>query len=106
MNVHASPLGDDGRVAVMIEPARRSDLLPILLESYDLTGRESEFVLLVSRGLSTKEIAAELCISTHTVGDHIKVIFSKVGVSSRGELVAKLFSEHIAQPFHERALHL
>ena len=106
MKVHASPLGDDGRVAVMIEPARRSDLLPILLESYDLTGRESEVVLLVSRGLSTKDIAAELCISGHTVNDHIKVIFSKVGVSSRGELVAKLFSEQVIDRYHEQVVHL
>jgi len=90
----------------MIETARRSDLLPILLESYDLTARESEVVLLLSRGLPTKEIAAELCISAHTVNDHIKVIFSKVGVSSRGELVAKLFSEHVIEPFHEQVVHL
>ncbi|HEU5082402.1 MAG TPA: helix-turn-helix transcriptional regulator [Acidimicrobiales bacterium] len=106
MKVHASPLGDDGRVAVMIEPARRSDLLPILLESYDLTARESEVILLISRGLSTKDIAAELCISAHTVNDHIKVIFAKVGVTSRGELVAKLFSEHVIEPFHEHAVHV
>jgi hypothetical protein len=28
-------------------------------------------------------------------------VFDKVGVSSRGELVAKLFAEHYADPFHE-----
>lgn len=106
MKVHASPLGDQGRVAVMIEPARRSDLLPILLESYDLTARESEVVVLLSRGLFTKDVAAELCISVHTVNDHIKVIFTKVGVTSRGELVAKLFSEHVMQPFHEHAINV
>jgi DNA-binding CsgD family transcriptional regulator len=93
--IHASRLGDDGRVAVLIEPARPADLVPILLESYGLTQRESELVPLLARGLSTKEIAAELCISRHTVNDHMKLIFSKCGVSSRGELVAKLFSEHI-----------
>lgn len=106
MKVHASPLGDDGRVAVVIEPARPTDLLPILLESYGLTGRETEVVLLLSRGLSTKEIAAELCISVHTVNDHIKVIFTKVGVTSRGELVAKLFSEHVIEPYHDEVVHL
>ncbi len=106
MQVHASPLGDDGRVAVMIEPARRSDLLPILLESYGLTPRESEVVLLLSRGLATKEIAAELCISMHTVNDHLKVIFTKTAVSSRGELVAKLFAEHVIERYHEHAVHV
>jgi hypothetical protein len=33
------------------------------------------------------------------VRDYVKVIFDKVGVSSRGELVAKLFAEHYA-PIH------
>ncbi len=33
--------------------------------------------------------------------DYIKAVFDKVGVSSRGELVAKLFAEHYADPFHE-----
>jgi hypothetical protein len=28
-------------------------------------------------------------------------VFDKVGVSSRGELVAKLFADHDADPFHE-----
>lgn len=94
-NVHASPLGDNGNVAVMIEPARPSDLVPIMLESYGLTERESKVVLLLARGLATKEIGAELCISPHTVNDHIKMIFTKCRVASRGELVAKLFSEHL-----------
>ena len=31
--------------------------------------------------------------------DHVKAIFDKVGVSSRGELVAKLFAEHYG-PIH------
>ncbi len=33
--------------------------------------------------------------------DYIKAVFDKVGVSSRGELVAKLFAEHYSDPFHE-----
>jgi hypothetical protein len=28
------------------------------------------------------------------VGDHLKETFAEVGVTSRGELVAKLFAEH------------
>jgi DNA-binding CsgD family transcriptional regulator len=101
MKLHASPLGDDGRVAVMIETARATDLVPILLESYGLTERETEVVFLLARGLSSKEAAAELCISPHTVNDHIKVIFTKVGVSSRGELVARLFADHLFESYHE-----
>ncbi len=104
--LHASPLGDDGRVAVMIETARPADLVPILLDSYGLTQRESDVVLLLARGLSTKDIAAELSISRHTVSDHTKLIFSKCGVASRGELVANLFSQHIIEGLHSAVDHL
>jgi DNA-binding CsgD family transcriptional regulator len=93
--LHASPLCDDGRVAVVIEVARASDLVPILLESYGLTDREAHIVPLIARGLSTKQIAAELCISRHTVSDYMKTIFEKCAVTSRGELVAKIFTETI-----------
>ena len=106
LKLHASSLGPDGRVAVMIEPARASDLVPILLESYGLTDRETEVVTLVARGLSTKEIAAELYISTHTVNDHIKIIFTKCDVSSRGELVARLFSDHLFEPYFQAVIRL
>ncbi len=101
LRVTAVPMeGGTGRVAVMIEPARAADLTPILLESYGLTEREVEIVTLLARGLSTKEIAAELTLSSHTVRDHIKTIFGKTNVNSRGELVARLFAEHLLDGFH------
>ena len=103
--LHASPLEERGQVAVMIEPAGPADLVSIVLESYGLTERESEVVPLLARGLSTKEIAAEMCISRHTVNDHIKVIFTKCGVTSRGELVARLFSEHILDGHDAETIH-
>jgi DNA-binding NarL/FixJ family response regulator len=66
-----------------------------MLERYGLTQRETDVVPLLARGLATKQIAAELCISRHTVSDHIKIIFEKCGVTSRGELVAKIFTENL-----------
>lgn len=101
LRVTAMPMqAGNGSVAVMIEPARPSDLTPILLESYRLTEREVEIVTFLARGLSTKEIAAELTISAHTVRDHLKAIFEKTSVNSRGELIARLFSEHLLEGFH------
>jgi DNA-binding CsgD family transcriptional regulator len=102
--LHAAPLGEH-QVAVVVEPAGPADLVSIVLESYGLTQRESEVVPLLARGLSTKEIATEMCISRHTVNDHIKVIFTKCGVTSRGELVARLFADHILEHHHAATTH-
>jgi DNA-binding NarL/FixJ family response regulator len=99
--VTAIPMeGDHGVVAVMIEPARAADLTPILLEAYGLTEREIDIVIHLARGLATKEIAGELSISPHTVRDHVKAIFTKTGFSTRGELVARVFSDHLLDGFH------
>jgi DNA-binding CsgD family transcriptional regulator len=97
---------DAGTVAVTVEAARPGDLVHILLESYELTPRETDIALLLCRGLSTKEIAAELLISTHTVRDHVKAVYDKADVSSRGELVATLFSTHVLEPMHAAISHL
>ena len=49
---------------------------------------------MVLQGLTTDEIAGQLCISQLTVQDHVNAIFDKVGVRSRRELVARIFGEH------------
>lgn len=51
------------------------------------------------RRAGTDEIADALFLSPHTVRDHVKSILSKVGVSSRGELVATLYLDHF-EPAH------
>ena len=83
----------------MIEPAKAAEIAPIIVQAYELSLREREITELISHGLGTAEIAGRLHLSAHTVRDYLKAIFEKVGVSSRGELVAKLFAEHYA-PIH------
>jgi DNA-binding CsgD family transcriptional regulator len=96
---HASRLrGTDGTVLV-IEPAAASEIVPILAEAYELSLRERQIAQLIARGTGTAEIAGRLHLSPHTVRDYVKALFEKVGVSSRGELVARLFAEHVA-PIH------
>ena len=94
--VRASLLGDEpgARVAVMIEPARPHELAPLLADAYRLSAREREVTQLVARGLPTDAVAARLHLSPWTVQDHLKAIFEKVGVATRGELVARLFFRH------------
>ena len=81
---------------MILEPARRPELAPLIAEAYGLTERERTITAQVARGLSTGEIAVELHVSPYTVQDHLKAIFEKLDVSSRGALVARLFFEHYA----------
>ncbi len=82
--------GDEDQIAVTIEPASGDQLLGLLLVAYGLTAREREICHEVIAGHSTADIASRLYISSNTVQDHLKSVFSKVGVRSRGELVARL----------------
>lgn len=59
-------------------------------DQYDLTKREVEVYNLISKGLSNKEIADKLFISSHTVKSHIDNIFKKVGVNNRTSIIAKV----------------
>jgi DNA-binding CsgD family transcriptional regulator len=93
----------DGRVAVMVHPARQPELASLITEAYGLSRRERELTRLVLHGRSTREIASELHVAAYTVQDHLKAIFAKVGVSSRRELVAQLFLQHYAPRLQARA---
>ena len=108
--LHASYLAGStptgGGIAVVVEPAKGSEIAPIIIEAYGLSPRERDVVKGLARGASTPEMARELFLSPHTVRDYIKTFFEKVGVSSRGELVAKLFAEHYSDPLHDRLVHL
>jgi DNA-binding CsgD family transcriptional regulator len=100
---HASclrdPEGGLANTALAIEPAKPSEVAPIIVQAYELTPREQEITELIAQGLDTGDIAHRLHLSPHTVRDYVKAIFDKVHVSSRGELVAKLFADHYA-PIH------
>jgi DNA-binding NarL/FixJ family response regulator len=107
--LHASCLSGGaahGAVAVVVEPAKSTDIAPIVIEAYGLSPREREVVRAIARGSSTPDIAAELFLSPHTVRDYIKSVFEKVGVSSRGELIATLFAEHYSDAMHATAVHI
>lgn len=104
---HASCLreasGSLGASAVVIEPAKTSEIVPLVVDAYELSDREVQVTQYIARGLSTTDIAERLFLSPHTVRDHIKAIFEKVGVSSRGELVGRIFT-HFYAPLAEEKI--
>ena len=93
--LHASRLPGAGTdaVAVIIDEPSPSELAPVLMMAYGLTGQERTVTSLVCRGLATREIAESLRISPHTVQDHLKAVFEKTGVRSRRELVTTILHE-------------
>ncbi len=83
--------GGDGRVAIVLERSASPQTTAIRLEAHGVTAREREIATLLAHGLTNPEIAARLVLSPYTVQDHIKSLFEKTGVSSRQELVARVF---------------
>ena len=58
-----------------------------------LSYRESEVLALLSQGLRNRAIAKALYVGEETVKSHLKSIYRKLGVSSRGEAIAVAFRE-------------
>jgi DNA-binding CsgD family transcriptional regulator len=52
----------------------------------DLTAQQRRVAQLAVEGLTRAQIAVRLAISEHTVADHLKQIYRKFGVHSRGQL--------------------
>lgn len=69
-----------------------------------LTEREREIAVLISGGLSNREIAKKLFLSPETVKNHIYNLYRKTGVKNRGGLAGRLLSGAISQQvrsYHE-----
>jgi len=64
-------------------------------EEYGLTPREREILQLLVDGLKMRQIAGELNLSYHTVGNHLRNIYHKLHVRSRSSAVAKAIREEL-----------
>jgi DNA-binding CsgD family transcriptional regulator len=96
--VRGSLMGEEPEspVAVMIEAARPAEMAPLMVAAYGFTDTERRVTELVAQGLSTRQIADRLQVSSYTVQDHLKSIFAKSGTGSRGDLIARLFFDYYA----------
>jgi DNA-binding CsgD family transcriptional regulator len=51
--------------------------------------RETQLLGLLAAGADTRDVAARMFLSTHTVQDHLKSVFAKTGSRSRRALLAR-----------------
>ncbi len=59
------------------------------LSEYNLTTKEKEILGLLVKGLAYKQIAHQSNVSVETINTHIKNIYRKLNVHSRGEITAR-----------------
>jgi DNA-binding CsgD family transcriptional regulator len=60
-----------------------------------LTDRQRDLADLAALGLSDKEIGSRLGISDHTVGNHFRAIYARLGISKRSQLIAFVKSRSV-----------
>lgn len=89
---------ENKRVAIahtaLINLIREDNVLPYRTNHFEsmFTEREREVISFLEKGLSQKEIASNMHISSGTVNQHLKHIYQKMNVRSKTELLYKIFN--------------
>ncbi|HEY4278985.1 MAG TPA: helix-turn-helix transcriptional regulator [Conexibacter sp.] len=102
VTARAAPIGNgsgEGLTSITLAPTEGSEMAQMMLSLHGLTARESDVAALLLTGITYESTARRLLISRHTLHDHVRSIFGKVGVNNRAELMAVLSS---GQPAVER----
>jgi DNA-binding CsgD family transcriptional regulator len=86
----SGPAAGAADVVITIDVASAADVSALTLAARGLSPREQDVAGLVLQGASTQAIATTLHLSPHTVQDHLKSIFARLGVNSRREMVRRL----------------
>ena len=67
-----------------------------------LTTREVEILRLVTSGLTNRELAEELGVSTRTIDAHLRSIYAKLGVKSRSAATRYAVEHHLVDDIDVR----
>lgn len=82
---------EGGTTAIVLERrSRRNENIRRVCERYKLTPRERQAFILLTEGLTSKEIAQRMNISAHTVKGFVHLIMLKLGVTTRAGIVGKI----------------
>ncbi|MEM9835428.1 MAG: response regulator transcription factor [Bacteroidota bacterium] len=91
--LHIKEVYDGG--APMSSQVARKIIRSFRIIENPLSGRETEVLRLLSKGMNYREVAKELFLSPHTVKSHIKNIYAKLHVNSRAEAIYKAFKQKL-----------
>jgi DNA-binding CsgD family transcriptional regulator len=80
---------EQDHIVVTLQEASSADRLEVYTRAVGLTSRETDVLLRLASGGSTRSIAAGLQVSEHTVQDHFKSIFAKTGARDRVSVLAR-----------------
>jgi DNA-binding CsgD family transcriptional regulator len=89
LTLRASRVSPGDAIAVAIERSSPAERLDGFSRSHGLSPRERELLSHLAKGHDTREVAASMFLSAHTVQDHLKSIFAKTGTRSRRLLLAR-----------------
>ena len=80
------PLMTGSLFSQIVEQAINGAIPPRVIEAVRMTKRERQVILLIADGLSNKEIASKLHLSTYTVKSHVHNILEKLLLQSRVQI--------------------
>ena len=98
---------DDGELAEAIRAVARGErvvapeiarLIKASPPVPELTERQREILLSMSRGLTDADIAVQLALTHSGIREHVSAIYAKLGAANRAEAVAIALKKHLLDP--------
>lgn len=93
LHIQNAPADEGDPEEALPAPSRGEQLLSSWPEAQSLTAREMEVLNYILENVKRRDIAERMCVSENTVKKHTSHIFSKLGISSRSELFARIASD-------------